>query len=370
MTNKVENLLAALRGEASPEPASETQSAEAEAAEGQLSPLRDKISELEKRLEELAAAKPQDAGQAAEEALPQAAPPQPPTEIALYLQTRMELLEKKLELAQHEALRSNLLLREREEAQRNAQKEVEDLFRGIRESQRAASWDRALREGYSSAQARIKDLQIRLNMAEMRMVPAEEVLRRLQSEEGRAELEKRLRGQLEGSSSEPPAPPGPEVVGAAPQPKGEAAFADPPPGLETLAAVMGRVADLEHRLQESEGLREKERQDRLLWEKDMLLALRQTRSQWQKAGGPDLLVEAALESMVDSLRERDEIEKEMSAAVAALQDEPPGSGRIAQFRAHLADRQQRMLEIQERIDKQMALVQAWVERSKGSEKTP
>src|SRR5262245_9221859 len=95
-----------------------------------------RLAELEKRLTELSrAALPPEDGE----------PPRAPTELMLFLQQRMSSLEEKLAAAQEEAVRANLMLREREEAQRRAQKEVEDLFRTIREGSRAAEWDARLR---------------------------------------------------------------------------------------------------------------------------------------------------------------------------------------------------------------------------------
>ena len=97
-------------------------------------------------------------------------PPQAPTELTLFLQTKMELLEKKLELAQQESLRSNLLLREREQAQRKAQTEVEDLFRSIREQQRAANYDKVLGRQLSSSQLRtplLSETHVRVGLSQM-----------------------------------------------------------------------------------------------------------------------------------------------------------------------------------------------------------
>ena len=131
--------------------------------------------------------------------------------------------------------------------------------------------------------------------------------------------------------------------------------------------LLGRIADLEHRLEESEKARESEAESRRRWETDMLESLKVTRRQWQKAGGPELLVESALETLVDSMKERDALQLKMSKLVAALQDEPPDSDRTPGYRARLAMNQKKMADLQDKIDKQLALVQAWVERSKGTE---
>ncbi|MFA5140152.1 MAG: hypothetical protein WC728_13050 [Elusimicrobiota bacterium] len=369
MANKVENLLAVLRGETPPEevpqaeaPAPAPAAQGAAVSEGELAQLKDKIAELEQKLEGMAAPPPMEmaAPPPLEE---QPEPPQPPTELAVFLQTKVQLMEKRLELAQQEALRANILLREREEAQRKAQKEVEDLFRSIRESQRAATWDRALHGQYAQTQSQVQDLQLRLQTAQLKMLPAEEVLRFMQTEEGRVELEKRIKAQLEA-----PIPPAPPQIGLEktepPAMKGPLGL-EPPPGLETLSVLTARIADLEHQLEESEAARRKEAEQRRRWEEDILLALKQTRRQWQKGGGPELLVEASLESMVDCLKERDSVRDAMTKAVDALRDEAPDSPQVPALRARLAECRQKMELLQEKLDKQMALVQAWVERNKG-----
>lgn len=387
MADKVENLLAALRGEAPPEPqpasAFVDSGAGAAAAEKVTAVLSEKFTALETKLDEMASAqKP-----AEPEGPP---PPQAPTELTLWLQTRIELMEKKLEMAQHEALRANILLREREQAQRKAQREVEDLFISIREQKRSASFDRELREHYSAAQARVRDLEERLTLAQLRMVPAEDVLLQMATDEGRNLLEEQLRAQLAkaGGSTAPaapesepgvlspappapgtPTPPTPEMLSQASTDPAPPAPAARPPEADIVgqrtAALLGRILDLEHRLDESERLRRKDIDERVRREEDILNAMKQTRRQWRKSGGPDVLVEAALETMVDSLKERDNLQEEMSNIVAALQDEPPDSQKRPQLQTRLTGCQERMTGIQDKLDKQLALVQAWIERSKG-----
>ncbi|MFC1679323.1 hypothetical protein ACFL2T_03850 [Elusimicrobiota bacterium] len=376
---KVDNLLAALRGEApaEPEPVPALEAPPPQgAAPVDLSPLEQRIQELERRLAEQAAAPP-----AMEEPLepPPPEPPQAPTELSMFLHTRMELLEKKLELAQQEALRSSLLLREREEAQRKAQGEVEDLFRNIREQQRSASYDRVLRQQLSSSQIRIREMEAKLSLAELRMIPAEDVVRHLETEEGRLELARRIREQLtrlesevgDPGAAEKPLPPGPELIAGA---EGRGAPGEPGPAARTpgatfpeLSVVLGRVADLERRLEGAQKERDKEREARRHWEENILTAFQQTRGQWQKGGGPELLVEATLETLVDSIRQRDALQEETSKALNALRDEPPDSDQTPLLRASLAECQKRMECLQEKIDKQMAIVQAWVQRNKGKE---
>ncbi|MEE8425062.1 MAG: hypothetical protein V3S11_04505 [Elusimicrobiota bacterium] len=398
MADKVDNLLAALRGEAPPEPqpapaAAFVDSGAGAAAEQVTAVLGEKFAALEQKLDDMASAqKP-----AEPEGPP---PPQAPTELTLWLQTRIELMEKKLEMAQHEALRANILLREREQAQRKAQREVEDLFISIREQKRSASFDRELREHYSAAQARVRDLEERLTLAQLRMVPAEDVLLQMATDEGRNLLEEQLRVQLAKAGkaaapaapesepsvlppappapesvelpadpAAPPAPPTPEMLSQASTDPAPPAPAARPPEADVVgqrtAALLGRILDLEHRLDESERLRRKDIDERVRREEDILNAMKQTRRQWQKSGGPDVLVEAALETMVDSLKERDKLQEEMSNIVAALQDEPPDSQKRPQLRARLSECQERMTGMQDKLDKQLALVQAWIERNKG-----
>jgi len=410
---KVDNLLATLRGESVPEPEPEAPpplegpAGGGTVSEGALDPLRQRIEELERRLEEVAvqAAEPPPLEappmEEAEEPLPPEPPPpdppQAPTEITLFLQTKMELLEKKLELAQQESVRANLLLREREQAQRMARTEVEDLFRNIREQQRAASYDQVVRRQLSASQIRVRELETRLAMAELRMIPADEVARHLETEEGRGELARRIREQLtkaaagpelsppQSGGEEPPMAPSPAQIAAAQSGRPRLPETAPPaagspvhpsgPAREAveggtvpsdLAVVLGRVADLEARLEETRKERDREREARQHWEEDLLAALQQTRRQWQKGGGPELLVEAALETMVSSLRERDILHKKLSKTVRALQDEAPDSRERPLLQAELAEQQKRLDALQEKLTKQMAVVQAWLERNKGN----
>lgn len=362
---KVDKLLATLRGETPPEEAPPEAAPEGGAAavpSAEFEALKSKIAELEEKLAQMAAPPPMEMpAEAPPEEVPPALPPEPPpvppaapTELTLFLQTRMELLERKLDLAQQEALRAGLLLREREEAQRKAQGEVEDLFRSMREAQRAASYDKAVREHAAAAEARAKELEARLAMAELRMVPAEEVLRFLETEEGRAELARRIGEQAARAAEAPPPPAAPQ--GATLPPAGG------PVPFETLAAVLGRVSDLERRLEESERERVRQADERRRWEESVAASLSNAAGRFARAGGPQLLVEAALEAVVDSVRKRDELQRELSAAVSALQDEPPGSERGAELRGTLALKHKAMAELQADIDKQLALVRAWVAR--------
>lgn len=186
-------------------------------------------------------------------------------------------MEEKLKLAEQEALRATLMLREREDAQRKAQTEVEALFRNLR------------------GQAR------------------------------------------EARAQEPPGP--------APEP--------------ALAALMGRIGEIERRIEEAEADRDRQCRERRDFERNILEAMRQIRRQWHKSGGPELLVEAALEDMVEALRQRDAAHREMAAALAALKDEPPHSSERVALHAHLEACRDRAEEIQKKLNGQMAIVQAW-----------
>lgn len=370
MAEKVDFLLAALRGQPPPEAPPPEAGAVPSVSEDALAPMRSRIEELERRLQELASPPAPAEG---EEPPPE--PPKPPTELALFLHTRVELLEKRLELAQQESLRANLILREREEAQRKAQAEVEDLFKSIREAERAARFDRRLREEHSTVRGKVEELEARLAMAQARMLPAEEVLRFLETEEGLERLKERLKEQLSrienAAPSEAPAPQGSEAEErpghAGPPPvstgPGQArTFA--PLEIPGLSIVIGRMADLERRLEDAEKGRESERQARLRWENDILHALRESPERWRRAGGPELLVEAALESLVESLKKRDELDRELTHTLEALRAEPPGSEREPLLRARLAELRKGMEDLQPEFEKKLALVNAWLEKNK------
>lgn len=411
---KVDSLLARLRGEEAPPPEEAPPLAAAPAAaqvsDEQLAPLRTKIEELEQKLLALQAppAPPVEEAPAEEPPLPPPpTPPAPPTELTLFLHTKVELLERKLELAQQEAVRANIVLREREEAQRKAQKEVEELFHSMREQQRAVAFDRQLREQYALAQHRIEDLGARLAMAELRMLPVQDVLSLLEKENGAEDLKQLLRARVEGAKAaglpqapsvpaapaSRPAEAGPDAAlppipvlaptpalrsgseggGAAPgaqapEPAPERPLAPPdlrPMPLPELSVVMGKMADLERRLEESEKARMSESQKRLSWESGVLQALKQSAGKWFRGGGPELLVEAALETLVESMQKRDELSAEMTKTIEALRQEPPGSMAVGALRARLADLRRSLDTVQLEIDKRMAVVNAWVERHQG-----
>ncbi|HAH08043.1 MAG TPA: hypothetical protein DCM05_16205 [Elusimicrobia bacterium] len=356
MAEKTESLLAALRGLPPPEapPAADAAAAPA-ATEEQLAPLRSKIDELERKLAEMAAPPPP-----AEEELTPPEPPKPPTELTLFLHTRVELLERRLELAQQEALRANLVLREREEAQRKAQKEVEELFKTLREQERTARFDKRLREQTAATQARVEDMGARLAMAELKMIPAEEVLAWLEKEGSLEAVRERLQERLSKL-----APEGEPQPGAPPQPPSPSLIGKPTDYEQTgpIAAAMARVADLERRLEEAEEARKKEREDRAHWESGVLQTLRRSGERWERAGGAGLLVEATLQSMVDLLGKRDACAQELAKTLERLEGEPPGSTEAPALRARAKELRKSIESLQPELDKAMAVVNAWVERS-------
>jgi hypothetical protein len=362
MAEKTESLLAALRGQPPPEapPPADAPAGGGSVSEEQLAPLRSKIDELERKLAEMAAPPAPIEG---EELPPE--PPKPPTELTLFLHTRVELLERRLELAQQEALRANLVLREREEAQRKAQGEVEELFKSIREAERAAHFDRRLREQHSATQARVEDMGARLAMAELRMIPADEVLSWIEKEGSLEAVRERLQERLSkmppaagpGGETPPPQPPSPALVGKPTD------YSQVGP----IAAAMGRVVDLERRLEDTEKARRKEYEERLRWESNVLQAVRQSGERWEKAGGTGILVEATLQSMVESLSKRDAYAEELAKIVQQLQTEPPGSSAEPALRARMRELKKSIEALQPELDKAMAVVNAWVERSKGKD---
>jgi hypothetical protein len=374
MAEKVNNLLASLRGEAA-EPAAEEapppldMGAAPAASSEEIAPLKEKIEALEAKLEEMAAPP-------ADPEPPK--PPEAPTELTVWMHTRLELLEKKLETSQQEAIRANMLLREREEAQRKAQSEIEDLFRSIKEANRSATYDKELRDQYQASQENVESLQQRIALAQLRMVPAEDVMQYMVTEEGREHLASRIKKQLlkiQRESQKQSAPSETPTAGSA-DPGGQAARPSAPAATTSheakamvdgkVALLLGKISDLEHRLAESERLHREGEQKRRDWETDILTSLKSTRRQWQKSGGPDILVEAALETMVGTLQNRDRLQEEMAALVVRLQDEPPSSDSTPQLRADLAERQAQMRDVQNDIEKQMAIVQAWIQRNKGT----
>lgn len=393
---KVENLLATLRGEEpEPEAPPAMEGGGVVSAEA-LAPLEARLAELEQRLAETAPPaleEPpleeipplgEELPPAMEEAPSLEPPPEPPaapTELVLFLQTKMELLEKKLELSSQEALRANLVLREREHAQHKAQREVEDLFRGIRAAQRAHKAESGLQQDYSSALSRVRELEERLALAQLRMIPAEDVLAQMHDEENRSVLTERIKEQLaeleRKTTAAPkgaPDSPTPEAVEEADV---QAAFEHGKAGFELgvgpialdadlpqIAVLLGRVSELEERLNEAREERDREASARRHWEENILASLKSTRRQWQKAGGPELLVESALETMTDSLKQRDTLQTEMNDLISRIAEESNDSPEMPALRLKLKELRVQMQSTQDRLAKQMAIVSAWVTRSK------
>ena len=130
---------------------------------------------------------------------------------------------------------------------------------------------------------------------------------------------------------------------------------------------MARMADLELRLEEAQKARQKEREGRLLWENNILSALRQSSSRWQQGGGAGLLVEATLESMVDLIQKRDGFAAETAKILDQLAQEPPSSEQAPLLRARLVELQKAAEDVQPELDKKLAIINAWIERDKGKD---
>lgn len=286
-------------------------------------------------------------------------PPAPPTELMLYLQQRMSALEDKLAAAQEEAIRANLMLREREEAQRRAQGEVEELFRSIRESARASQWDARLREELKTAQDRLHELERRLSGA----IPADELLRLWNDAEGRAELERRIKEKAEAvklvkeaEARWEGAPAGISSQALPPVPPSEYTDA------KTIAVLMGRLADLEGRLEAAERERDQEKARRLLWEKEIMKDVVKDAKRFEASGDSKLVVEAALENAAHCIRDRDALADELGALLRRIENEPADSSALPDLRFKLGEAQARMTQLQDALAKHTALVQVWLGR--------
>ncbi len=223
-------------------------------------PLQRRIDELEKKLQEvLKASAPPDEGE----------PPRPPTELMMYIHARTELLERKLQEAQSEALRANILLHEREQAQREAQKEVEQLFRSMREQTSAVRYDAGLRDQIGAAHKRMEELEHKLREQELRAMPIEAVAKALrdtdQMELLRQEVADRVR-RIQESSAEgaPPLPPLPPLAGPATQAHDLASDTG------TVLMLTTKIAELERSLDEARQERDQEKGRRTEWERDIV----------------------------------------------------------------------------------------------------
>lgn len=310
-------------------------------------PLQKRIDELEKKLAEVvrSTSGPEEGE-----------PPRAPSELMMYIHTRMELLERKLQEAQAEALRANLLLHEREEAQRRAQKEVEDMFRTMKESQRAARYDAALHEEVKGAAQRIQELEAKLAETQLRMMPIEDVLRALERKDDleilRREIEERVerfrQAQAEEGKPVPPAPP--------PQASAHDIASD----TGTVLMMTAKLADLERELQEARRERDEERSRRAQWEREIVASFAQANERWKKTGGVEVTVQAALETMALALKERDAAQDELKDALDQAQAQPPGAPADPILRARIVAAQERLDKLQKTLDQQLAIVQAWI----------
>ncbi|MBI4349155.1 MAG: hypothetical protein HY553_20120 [Elusimicrobia bacterium] len=328
--------------------------APAPAPEETMRPLQRRIDELEKKLAEVSKATlPPEEGEA----------PRPPTELMMYIHARTELLERKLQEAQSEALRANMLLSERERAQREAQREVEQMFRTMQEQTRAVRYDAALREQVGSAQQRILELEAKLREAELRALPVEAVAQALRDTEAmellRREIEERVRriraaeaGSAPGGET-PPAPPGPATQAH-----------DIASDTGTVLMLTAKIAELEQSLEKAREERDEERKRRAEWERDIVANFSQANERWRKGGGAEVAVEAALETMALALRERDAAEDELKDALDRAQAQPPGAEPDPVLRSRITGAQKRLEELQGALEKQLALVQAWIAQSK------
>lgn len=108
---------------------------DAGASSAALQPLQERIDALEARLAEAKKNDPND---------------------------RIATLEKQLKETQEKAIASMLVLREREEAQKTAQRESEAMLKSLAAQRRAEELDRQLREQLANQRRRIDDLESRL----------------------------------------------------------------------------------------------------------------------------------------------------------------------------------------------------------------
>ncbi|MBI5200752.1 MAG: hypothetical protein HY925_04115 [Elusimicrobia bacterium] len=335
-------------------------------------PLQRRIDELEKKLQEvLKASAPPEEGE----------PPRPPTELMMYIHARTELLERKLQEAQAEALRANLLLHEREAAQREAQKEVEQMFRSIQDQTRAVRYDAALREQIGSAQKKVEDLQTQLQEAKLRAMPVEDVARALRDNETmevlRQEVADRVRklrereGAAQPSVQTPDAapetpgmPPLPQLAPPAPKAGPATQAHDIASDTGTVLLLTAKIAELEHSLEQVRNERDEEKRRRVEWERDIVANFAQADARWKKHGGAEVAVEAALETMALALRDRDAAEAELKDALDQAQAQPPGADPDPVLRSRITAAQERLERLQETLQKQLNLVQAWIAQSR------
>lgn len=164
---------------------------------------------------------------------------------------RIAALEKQLKETQEKALAATVMLREREEAQRAAQRETESLLQRVSQSRRSEELDRQLREQMAADRKRIEELEANLMAAAtganaVRSLTAtveaqSERQKELQSawETGLPELESRLRSELSA-----------QIAGCRQAIEGLAALVEARAGeqREIKAGLEGQAAELEARL--------------------------------------------------------------------------------------------------------------------------
>lgn len=129
------SMFSALGGSQAVEPSSRPAAFDVGAPSAALQPLQERIDALEAKLAEAHKNDPAD---------------------------RIEALEKQLKETQEKAIASMLVLREREEAQKTAQRESEAMLKSMAAQRRSEEIDRQLREQLANQRRRIDDLERRL----------------------------------------------------------------------------------------------------------------------------------------------------------------------------------------------------------------
>ncbi len=77
-----------------------------------------------------------------------------------------------------------------------------------------------------------------------------------------------------------------------------------------------------------------------------------------------MAVEAALETMALALRDREGAEAELKDALDLAQSQPPGADPDPVLRSRITAAQERLERLQETLQKQLNLVQAWIAQSR------
>lgn len=129
------SMFSALGSQPAAEPSARPAGFEPAASSAALEPLQERIDALEAKLAEAGKNNPND---------------------------RIAALEQQLKETQEKAIASMLVLREREEAQKQAQRESEAVLKSIAAQRRSEEVDRQLREQLANQRRRIDDLESRL----------------------------------------------------------------------------------------------------------------------------------------------------------------------------------------------------------------